>query len=193
MPRYQGRKLNRKQREVRLAQVASLYLANMRQYKIADRLQVSVGQISYDLGTLKRRWHNQIEGFKEALGEQVAKLDEIEREAWEAWEESKLVGVQSKTERKIVEGSECESDAYDRAQLRYEDQYGDPRYLHRVEACISRRCKLLGIDASTKIAPTDPSGKTPYIGLTDEERVSRIVAMLETARVRKEQQEQTIQ
>jgi hypothetical protein len=29
-------------------------------------------------------------------------------------------------------------------------------------ACIERRCKLFGLDAPTKIAPTNPEGTNPY-------------------------------
>jgi hypothetical protein len=41
-----------------------------------------------------------------------------------------------------------------------------------------RRAKLLGLDAPAKVAPTDPSGEEQYEGLTDDELVRRLMAIL---------------
>lgn len=59
----------------------------------------------------------------------------------------------------------------------------------RVLRIMDRRSRFLGIDAPSKIAPTDPTGKVPYDGqLTDEERTNRIMALLESARSRRSEQ-----
>jgi hypothetical protein len=47
---------------------------------------------------------------------------------------------------------------------------------------IKQEAEMLGLDAPHKVAPTDPSGKEPYQGLTDEERVAKIMSLLERAR-----------
>lgn len=44
--------------------------------------------------------------------------------------------------------------------------------------------ELLGLNAPTKIAPTNPAGDKPYAELTDEERTSRIMAIVNQARAR---------
>ncbi len=59
------------------------------------------------------------------------------------------------------------------------------RYLLRL---MERRAKLLGLDAPTKIAPTDPSGEREYAELTDSERLERIEAILDRARARRDRQ-----
>ncbi|WP_054533367.1 hypothetical protein [Herpetosiphon geysericola] len=46
------------------------------------------------------------------------------------------------------------------------------------------RIELLGLNAPTKIAPTNPAGDKPYAELTDEERTSRVMAIVNQARAR---------
>lgn len=65
----------------------------------------------------------------------------------------------------------------------------DAHYLDaidRVLKIMDRRAKLLGLDAPAKIAPTDPTGGKSYEYLTDAERASRVVALLERARARRD-------
>lgn len=55
--------------------------------------------------------------------------------------------------------------------------------------CMERRARLLGLDAPTKVAPTNPSGDKPYEGydlsqLSEDELVT-VLAILETAANRK--------
>lgn len=59
-----------------------------------------------------------------------------------------------------------------------------PLVADRILRIMERRAKLLGLDAPTKWAPTDPTGEKEYIGLTDEERMVKIQAILEMARKR---------
>lgn len=47
--------------------------------------------------------------------------------------------------------------------------YGDPQAVTAALRVMDRRAKLLGLDAPTKIAPTDPSGDNPYLAASDEE------------------------
>jgi len=45
---------------------------------------------------------------------------------------------------------------------------GDMGAVDRGIKIMERRAKLLGLDAPTKIAPTDPSGENEYAGLSDD-------------------------
>ena len=47
--------------------------------------------------------------------------------------------------------------------------YGDPQAVTAALRVMDRRAKLLGLDAPTKIAPTDPSGDNPYLAASDDE------------------------
>ena len=63
---------------------------------------------------------------------------------------------------------------------------GHLQAIDRFVKLAERRAKLVGLDAPTKWAPTDPTGEKEYIGLTDEERMVKILAILEMARKRDE-------
>lgn len=47
--------------------------------------------------------------------------------------------------------------------------YGDATSIAAALRVMERRAKLLGLDAPTKIAPTDPSGDNPYLAASDDE------------------------
>lgn len=47
--------------------------------------------------------------------------------------------------------------------------YGDPQAVTAALRVMERRAKLLGLDAPQKIAPTDPTGKNPYLSASDDE------------------------
>jgi len=49
---------------------------------------------------------------------------------------------------------------------------------------MERRARLLGLDAPTKIAPTDPTGEHEYRDLSDNERLEQIQRILDAARER---------
>lgn len=61
---------------------------------------------------------------------------------------------------------------------------GDEGAVNAILRIMDRRARYLGIDAPTKVAPTDPSGDKPYEPLTDKERVFRVAAILDAARTR---------
>lgn len=57
-----------------------------------------------------------------------------------------------------------------------------------IDRCLriqERRSRLLGLDAPTKIAPTDPTGEHEYHELTDAERALRVDRLLDAARERR--------
>ena len=58
--------------------------------------------------------------------------------------------------------------------------HGDLDALGKVLKVMERRAKLLGLDAPAKVAPTDPSGEGQYEGLTDDELVRRLMAIIGT-------------
>jgi len=135
-----GPKRTRDQRERDLATVAKLYCEGWLQVDIGVKLGVSQSQISYDLRIIRGRWQRSaIRDFDAHRAEELAKIDNLEVEYWKSWES---VGS---TDRIA------------------------PQYLAGVMTCIDRRCKLLGIDAPLKVAPTDVSGENPYLGLNDDD------------------------
>lgn len=160
-------KRRKDQRERDLQDVAHLYLKGRTQHEIAERLSAdgdrgySVTQqtVSNDLREIRRRWQESaVCDFGAAMALELAKIDNAEREAWEAWHRS--IGQRVITTAGRDNGGT--GNGRGRAQVRTEDQFGDPRYLAQIQSCIDRRCKLLGLDAPVKVAPTNPDGKATY-------------------------------
>ncbi|HEY7312087.1 MAG TPA: hypothetical protein VH643_22170 [Gemmataceae bacterium] len=150
------------QRECDLRETAALYLRGLTQAEIAQRLNVSRQQIGYDLKTLQRRWQESaLADFHAKKAAELAKVDELERTYWEAWQrsgEAREVTTQERTQG----GEGAADDARLKAGVRKEQRDGNPEFLRGVERCIELRCKLLGAFAAVKIAPTTPDGKEQW-------------------------------
>jgi biotin operon repressor len=133
------------EREADLLKIAKLYFEGKQQVEIANELNITQQQISYDLKTLQTRW---TEGAKalidEAKGRELAKLDNLEREYWTGWVDSKKEYRGTTAER--TRGKNFGT----KVQIKKEQRLGDPRFLDGVRSCIERRCKILGLEAPTK-------------------------------------------
>ena len=149
-----ARKRNKKQREAHLAEVATLYLTGQRQDKIAEYLEDSPAQITYDLNELQKRWRaSAVANIGEAKGKELAKLDELERVYWDAWARSKQPKEKTRTGR--TDGERAVITAF----METEQRDGNPAFLDGVFKCIDRRCKILGLDAPTEIKLTEERAK----------------------------------
>jgi hypothetical protein len=84
----------------------------------------------------------------------LARIDRLEQQYWDAWQASKNERQISVTEQTSGDGEKL------KAGIRKVEQTGDPRYLAGVQWC--QRCKILGLNAPQKIAPTTPDGREPY-------------------------------
>lgn len=154
--------------EERRTEVARLYVQGLTQHEICKRFGVTQQTISHDLKRIREAWRNSaIRDFDALRDEQLAKIDEAERRAWEVFERSCEDAV--KTRREIDDKGEFGEGYMERV-----GQAGDLRALDTVLKCIERRCKLLGLDAPTKISETDSKGND----LTAEERQERARQLL---------------
>jgi len=131
------------EREKDLLAISSLYLQGITQAEIGQRIGVSQQQISYDLKVLRKRWlQSSIVNIDEAKARELARVDHLEREYWEAWEKSKNP-VKTIASKK-VDGQQTEKT------IQGETGTGDPRYLSGVQWCINKRCEVLGLDAPSR-------------------------------------------
>jgi len=120
-----------------------MYLQGVTQAEIGQRLGVSQPQISYDLRTLRNRWlQSSLVNIDEAKARELARVDHLEREYWEAWEKSKNP-VKTIASKK-VDGQQIEKT------IQGETGTGDPRYLSGVQWCINKRCEVLGLNAPNR-------------------------------------------
>ena len=141
------------EREYDYRRITDLYLQGKTQADIAAVIGVARQQIGYDLVIIQRRWRSDTTiNLDEAKQKELARVDVLEREYWSAWERSLEEKVKTRTEKHT--GSDSA-----KASVEKESLLGNPAYLAGVMSCIERRCKMLGLDAPTKIAPTTPDGK----------------------------------
>lgn len=135
----------------RRQQVAAAYLRGEYQADIAVRFGISQQQISLDLKAIRAAWlASAIRDFDQARAEELAKIDQVESEYWQAWERSK-----KDKEIAVQEGGgdidpQTKRPRIKKLSLRKEGQSGNPAYLQGILTCIERRCKILGLDAPTR-------------------------------------------
>lgn len=174
-------KRSKTERELDLTVVAELYLKGRYQQKIAEHLgeirpyTLTQQQISQDLKTIRKRWlESSIRDFDELKAEELAKIDKLEVTYWDAWDRS--LGQRERKETSRTTGERVR----DSARVVRQQGLGDPRYLTGIQWCITKRCDILGLNAPTKLAPTTPDGRQPYV-LTESERMERLTTLLSEA------------
>jgi ATP/maltotriose-dependent transcriptional regulator MalT len=151
----------------RRQQVARLYLQGQSQVEIAQELRTAQSTISKDLDKIHAAWRESaIRDFDAQRDLELARLNQIEREAWAAWERSQRPAQQA-----VVEG---ETSGSQRSRRTVRNQYGDPRFLELAWRCNEQRRKMLGLDAPTQIAPA----AAEIAPLTAEQRRTHVAAIL---------------
>lgn len=130
----------------RRQQVAERYLRGEYQSAIAQSFGVDTATISRDLAAIRAQWlASAVRDFDAAKAQELAKIDEVERAAWAAWQRS--------TEDKEVAVQEAGADKkLKKATLRKEGQSGNPAFLSTILTCIERRCAILGLDAPKRFS-----------------------------------------
>lgn len=147
------------------SQIARMYLRGMSQYEIAAELQCSQPNISYHLKLIREEWlQSLVRDFDAAKSQELAKIDNLEAVAWDAFHRSQRDArtkhkETEKAARKVPteDGKGFQEEEQLRTiketkKLTAREQAGDPRFLERISWCIDYRCKLLGI---SKDAPTN--------------------------------------
>ncbi len=130
----------------RRRKVSEMYLRGMYMADIARELGVDRSQISRDLKELRKQWLEQsINHVNQKKAIELAKLDRLEVEFWDAWERSKR-DAETITEET---GTGPRGHIGKRTHQRV-GQVGNPAYLAGVLDCIKKRCEILGIDAPVK-------------------------------------------
>lgn len=152
--------------EARRARVASFKIQGKSLREMAELLEKdgyvnprtgkawSLHILSEDVQELEERWKaSALVDITEAKARELAKLDELEREAWAAWHRSYGKRQSTSTERRT--GGKTPGD---KARVDTEDLAGDPRFLAIVLDCQQRRAKMLGLDAPQKVEASGPNG-----------------------------------
>jgi|GEM_PF-1568106 len=145
-----------KQRE----RIAQLSCEGKTVAEIARELRMRVQSVSSVTRALRKEWVKATRKNVETLiAEQLAKLDHVEQEAWQAWHRSREDAVTTKAG---VKGAQKTAERTVRRSA------GNPVYLSRILDCIQRRCRLLGLNA-----PTRSDFRVLVDQLSDEEVLAR--------------------
>jgi len=140
MPQHKREVIHHRRQEV-----AALYLTGKYQTEIARLVGCSQQQVSSDLKAVQRQWlASSIRDFDAVKSEQLAKIDRIERAAWESWERS--LQPRAVTVQEVVDGEHRTK----KVSIRKEEQVGDPRFLQIAQRCIDQRCDILGLSTSAE-------------------------------------------
>lgn len=128
-------------------EVARRYLQGQTQAEIAAAFGLSQQQISLDLKAVRAAWlASAIRDFDQARAIELARIDEVERAAWDGWRRSmqdKEVSTQEGVGARDPQGRPIIT----KVTARKEGQAGSPAFLNTVLTCIERRCSILGLDA----------------------------------------------
>lgn len=148
------------------------YLRGIPHSKIADMLVVELKrsyvlsrqQIEYDIGVIVKALQ---EHYEERIGvvlfEQLRKIDEMEGEAWAAWDASKKARKRTTiiTKKNQVKAEPGEAEPPKDPQdviIEQTDQTGDIRYFDKIQWCVETRLKLLGFFRINQYAKTLDDG-----------------------------------
>lgn len=143
-------KRTRLERERDLVEISKLYFEHWPQVAIADKLGLSQQQISYDLKVLYKRWSAEsLSTIGDLKARELAKIDNLEREYWEAWRRS-CEDKEIDTTKAVPDEKEPTKGVTKEKTRRVEGQAGDPRFLTGVQWCINKRAEIIGLDAGTK-------------------------------------------
>ena len=126
---------------LRRVEVAALSVRGVTHADMAAQLKVGTATISRDLKAIRKEWlESRVRDFDQAREIELRKLDNLEREAWEAWSRS-----QRPIETSKVSGGGLDLSEKRRGEKTSRSQTGDARYLDVVARCIDKRCEILGI------------------------------------------------
>lgn len=150
-------KTRRTQRKIaRLEIVSQMWLRgytyrNIRQVVMTqlDLKSYSLETVKSDIDTLKEELkERRINNGQESLNCELAKIDDILKEAWEAWERSKNP-VNTKIHKVKGKKQDTGQQTADNVEMtkREDDSCGDPRYLDIINKQLQERRRLLGLYA----------------------------------------------
>lgn len=153
-------KFNRIQLEAVLSQVAESYLGGKKQHEIGADLGVSQQQVTYYLKKLQKRWQDAaVEAIDARKARELARLDQVEREAWEGWarscEAAETMVARSKQatfdEASLLRAKAATPIEESEHTYTVKGQAGDAGFLNLVMKCVEMRLKIVGGFAPEKL------------------------------------------
>jgi hypothetical protein len=149
----------------RRVQMVQLYLLGKTQGEIAVELRCERTTVYRDLEAVRDEWlKDRVANYTRYQQIELQKIDRIEHAAWIGWERSLLNSVSVKDE---VLAADEDVVSVQKSERTTKGQSGDPAFLNTILKCGERRCRILGLDAPVKVAPTNPEGDESYTLMVD--------------------------
>lgn len=161
------------QRENDLLFITPLMLKGSGLRQMADALsavrdyRIDTSMIFRDVKEIQSRWQEESIGMiDKAKAIELAKINNLERTYWEAWEESKRSKVKTVNKQRGTTAKDKAPGKADVMAFQSEkhtmEAVGDPRWLDGIQWCIQQRCKLFGFDQAGQlpVATTAPVART---------------------------------
>lgn len=143
-----------------LNEVASMYAEGVPQSVIAERMGMDLRTVATKLDDVRRMWvEASVLSMDDARVSEMARIDHLERLAYEAWHRS-LTGVGQRTKQRTYYPTRAKSKEGEKAapvlppgkmslgSMTVTDrtsEVGDSRFLDRIAWCIEMRAKLRGL------------------------------------------------
>lgn len=171
------------QQRMRRFQVESLWLQGWSVAAIVAELREPERTIRNDVKFIHRKWRRDgLRPFDHHKARELARLNEVEREAWKAWRRS--IGVNEKRTKSTKAKGDANTGKMSNPEVGNStvetDSPGVPRFLQLVLSCIDRRCRLLRLSApfqgATAASRADKRREQNLRQMSDEEL--RILAAL---------------
>ena len=122
------------------ARLADMYLKGRSQREMIDELSISRNTVQKALKELQQTWQSQaLFDFNAAKAMQLAKVDHLEKVAWEGYHLSQ----QGKTSTTEMNTGNTSFTSETKSSL----PAGDTKWLDKIQWCIDQRCKILGLHA----------------------------------------------
>ncbi|MBQ2047095.1 MAG: hypothetical protein II260_07885 [Muribaculaceae bacterium] len=128
-----------------------------------DLPTLSTRTVHKDIKLLLAEWKEyRIANIDESIQLELERIDEVVREAWEAWDKSKTDYQKKRAKQKGIPGENNSSDAVITISKELQSEevinYGDPRYLEVIHKNLAERRKLLGLYSPEKRELTGKDG-----------------------------------
>lgn len=161
----------REKRAADMAEMARMRLFGYQQTEIAAKLGLNQATVSRDLAKIAEQWKAQAVTDLDAVrARELAKLDALEVQAYEAWIASK-----ADTQRKVVEDRPGKGGGKF-AKIETTQNVGDPRFLQAILAIQDRRAKIQGFDAPAKFDGTVTNRHTFNASALSDAAIAEIMA-----------------
>lgn len=129
--------------EARRLRVSELMLLGWDVKRISFEVQANPPVVLKDMRILRQRWQEQgVANIAEIRGRELARLDKIEEEAWEAWERSKSP-IKRRQKSRYRSGRDDEFVTNETQST--ESTSGDFHFLNIILECAEQRQKIFGL------------------------------------------------